>query len=61
MLGDAISAKKSSGQASESREIVDVASLLARSVTPAVPAAEQSAPPSPPEAASPQPPAAGPG
>src|SRR6516162_229196 len=36
MLGDAISAKKSSGEASESLEIVDVATLLARSVTPAV-------------------------
>jgi Fe-S oxidoreductase len=32
MLGDAISAKKSSGQAAESLEIVDVAQLLARSV-----------------------------
>ena len=40
MLGDAISAKKSSGEASESLEIVDVASLLARSVVPtAAPAA----------------------
>ena len=39
MLGDAISAKKSSGEASESLEIVDVATLLARSVTPAVPPA----------------------
>src|SRR6516164_6110226 len=39
MLGNAISAKKSSGEASESLEIVDVATLLARSVTPAVPAA----------------------
>jgi Fe-S oxidoreductase len=35
MLGDAISAKKSSGEASESLEIVDVATLLARSVIPA--------------------------
>jgi outer membrane biosynthesis protein TonB len=39
MLGDAISAKKSSGEASESLEIVDVATLLARSVAPAAPAA----------------------
>jgi Fe-S oxidoreductase len=39
MLGDAISAKKSSGEASESLEIVDVATLLARSVVPAGPAA----------------------
>jgi Fe-S oxidoreductase len=35
MLGDAISAKKSSGEAKETLEIVDVAQLLARSVTPA--------------------------
>jgi hypothetical protein len=39
MLGDAISAKKSSGEASESLEIVDVATLLARSVVPAAPPA----------------------
>jgi Fe-S oxidoreductase len=61
MLGDAISAKKSSGEASESLEIVDVASLLARSVAPpAAGPAQPSAPPGPPEATSPQPPAAGP-
>ena len=58
MLGDAISAKKSSGEASESLEIVDVASLLARSVAPpAAGSAQPAAPPGPPEAASPQPPA----
>jgi len=34
MLGDAISAKKSSGEARESLEVVDVAQLLARSVGP---------------------------
>jgi len=34
MLGDAISAKKSSGEAKESLEVVDVAQLLARSVLP---------------------------
>jgi len=34
MLGDAVSAKKSSGQASETLEVVDVAQLLARSVSP---------------------------
>jgi Fe-S oxidoreductase len=34
MLGDAISAKKSSGEARESLEVVDVAQLLARSVQP---------------------------
>jgi Fe-S oxidoreductase len=35
MLGDAISAKKASGEAAESLEVVDVAQLLARSVRPA--------------------------
>jgi Fe-S oxidoreductase len=34
MLGDAVSAKKSSGQASETLEVVDVAQLLARSISP---------------------------
>jgi Fe-S oxidoreductase len=44
MLGDAVSAKKSSGEAKESLEVVDVAQLLARAVQPApagpAPAAE---------------------
>jgi Fe-S oxidoreductase len=35
MLGDAVAAKKGSGQAKESLEVVDVAQLLARSVVPA--------------------------
>ncbi len=35
MLGDAVSAKKSSGEARETLEVVDVAQLLARSVSPA--------------------------
>ncbi len=35
MLGDAIAAKKSSGQAAETLEVIDVAQLLARSVSPA--------------------------
>src|SRR5216683_2472274 len=39
MLGDAVSAKKSSGEARETLEVVDVARLLARSVTPAATAA----------------------
>ena len=34
MLGDALSAKKSSGEAKESLEVVDVAQVLARSVRP---------------------------
>jgi Fe-S oxidoreductase len=37
MLGDAINAKKSSGEAKESLEVVDVAQLLARSIQPAAP------------------------
>ena len=53
MLGDAISAKKAAGEASESLEIVDVAQLLARSVQspPAASAAEPSAAAEPPPAA----------
>ncbi len=44
MLGDAISAKKSSGEAKESLEVIDVAQLLARSVrAPAGVAAEAGA------------------
>jgi Fe-S oxidoreductase len=39
MLGDAISAKQSSGEASESLQVVDVAQLLARSIQPAAVAA----------------------
>jgi Fe-S oxidoreductase len=35
MLGDAVSAKKSSGEAKETLEVVDVAQLLARSMSPA--------------------------
>ena len=35
MLGDAVNAKKSSGEAKETLEVVDVAQLLARSVSPA--------------------------
>ena len=36
MLGDAVAAKKSSGEAPDTLEVVDVAQLLARSVSPAV-------------------------
>jgi Fe-S oxidoreductase len=39
MLGDAVSAKRSSGEAPESLEVVDVAQILVRSVRPAVAAA----------------------
>jgi ferredoxin len=57
MLGDAISAKKSSGEASESLEIVDVATLLARSAVPAAPPAAPggSAAPAPGSSAAPAP------
>ncbi len=50
MLGDAVSARKASGQAAESLEVVDVAQVLARSVAPppaataAEPAAGEPAP-----------------
>jgi len=36
MLGDAVAAKKASGEAADTLEVVDVAQLLARSMTPAV-------------------------
>ena len=35
MLGDAVNAKKATGQAKESLEVIDVAQLLVRSVRPA--------------------------
>jgi len=38
MLGDAVSAKKASGDAADSLEVVDVAQLLVRSATPPAPA-----------------------
>jgi Fe-S oxidoreductase len=53
MLGDAISAKKSSGEAKESLEVVDVAQLLIRSV-------ERAGPSAPPPPATPLPPPAPP-
>ncbi len=43
MLGDAVSAKKSSGEAADTLEVVDVAQLLARSMAPASPDAGTSA------------------
>jgi hypothetical protein len=48
MLGDAIAAKKASGEAPESLEIVDVALLLARSVQPVAAAAPSPGDGSPP-------------
>jgi Fe-S oxidoreductase len=41
MLGDAVAAKKSSGEAAETLEVVDVAQLLVRSVATPAPAAAQ--------------------
>ncbi len=43
MLGDAVNAKKSSGEAADTLEVVDVAQLLARSMAPASPDAGTSA------------------
>src|SRR5262249_23671858 len=45
MLGDAVAAKKGSGEAKESLEVVDVAQLLARAVQPAPVAAGPAVPP----------------
>ena len=39
MLGDAVAAKKSSGEAKDTLEVIDVAQLLARSVRPTAPVA----------------------
>jgi Fe-S oxidoreductase len=50
MLGDAIAAKKASGEAPESLEIVDVAQLLARSVQPRQPPGAQPRDTPPPDA-----------
>jgi hypothetical protein len=44
MLGDAVSAKRSSGEAAESLEVVDVAQILVRSVRPPVAAAADPVP-----------------
>ena len=41
MLGDAVNAKKATGEAKESLEVIDVAQLLIRSVRPAVPQGEE--------------------
>jgi Fe-S oxidoreductase len=48
MLGDAVSAKKSSGEAKETLEVIDVAQVLARSVRrPEAPAAAAEPEPEP--------------
>jgi Fe-S oxidoreductase len=53
MLGDAVSAKKASGEAKESLEVVDVAQLLARSVRPTEGAVAGAAPAAPPDPGAP--------
>jgi Fe-S oxidoreductase len=52
MLGDAVAAKKASGEAKESLEVVDVAQVLARSIQPPAPPAD-AAPPAAPAAPAP--------
>jgi Fe-S oxidoreductase len=52
MLGDAVAAKKASGEAKESLEVVDVAQVLARSIQPPTPPAD-AAPPAAPAAPAP--------
>ena len=52
MLGDAVAAKKASGEAKESLEVVDVAQVLARSIQPPTPPAG-AAPPAAPAAPAP--------
>jgi Fe-S oxidoreductase len=43
MLGDAVAAKRGSGEAKESLEVVDVAQLLVRSIQPAATGAGEAA------------------
>jgi len=52
MLGDAVAAKKASGEAKESLEVVDVAQVLVRSIQPPTPPAD-AAPPAAPAAPAP--------
>jgi Fe-S oxidoreductase len=52
MLGDAVAAKKASGEAKDSLEVVDVAQVLARSIQPPAPPAD-AAPPAAPAAPAP--------
>jgi Fe-S oxidoreductase len=61
MLGDAVAAKKSSGEASDSLEVVDVSQLLVRSLAPAPAAAHAPAEPGPDGPAAADPGASGPG
>jgi Fe-S oxidoreductase len=53
MLGDAVSAKKASGEAKESLEVVDVAQLLVKSVRPTEGAVAGAAPAAPPDPGAP--------
>jgi Fe-S oxidoreductase len=52
MLGDAVAAKKASGEAKDTLEVVDVAQILARSIQPPTPPAD-AAPPAAPAAPAP--------
>jgi Fe-S oxidoreductase len=52
MLGDAVAAKKASGEAKDTLEVVDVAQVLARSIQPPAPPAD-TAPPAAPAAPAP--------
>jgi Fe-S oxidoreductase len=52
MLGDAVAAKKASGEAKDTLEVVDVAQVLARSIQPPTPPAD-AAPPAAPAAPAP--------
>ncbi len=61
MLGDAVAAKKSSGEAKESLEVVDVSQVLVRSLAPAAAAAHAPAAADPADPAAAGPGAAGPG
>jgi Fe-S oxidoreductase len=57
MLGDAVSAKKASGDAKDTLEVVDVAQVLVRSIKVRVPDDQPPAPAEQPPAAAEQPPA----
>ena len=52
MLGDAVAAKKASGEAKDTLEVVNVAQVLARSIQPPAPPAD-AAPPAAPAAPAP--------
>ncbi len=47
MLGDAVAAKKASGEAKDTLEVVDVAQVLVRSIQPPAPPADAGSPAAP--------------